>query len=192
MSKLIIGCGMPRSGTGSLAKLLNNCKNVSVKHEFHTHLPFNFNRIRLREKLKHIESLKGDIVGDVAHYYLNYIEELVRYHHAKVIIMKRDKRKVMKSITCFGWNPYIQKKVEGSEAFPFYAKNVDTAAGFHWQMYYEEAEKWKNRFPGKVLIIDINELNSKEGIKKIFDFCDIPEEHRKYKIGIREHKHFKL
>lgn len=192
MDKLIIGCGMPRSGTGSLAKLLNKCKNVRVTHELQISLPFKFNRIKLREKIKFIEELKGDIVGDVAHYYLNYIEELIRYHKAKVLIMKRDKRKVMRSIKSLGWNPYIQKSVPGSEAFPFYAKNVDTAAGFHWQEYYEQAEKWKNRFPGKVLIVDIEDLNSKEGVKKIFDFCEIPEEDRKYKIGIREHKNFKL
>lgn len=183
---------MPRSGTGSLAKLLNNCKNVRMAHELNMHLPFKFNRIKLREKLKLIEELKGNIIGDVAHYYLNYIEELIRYHQAKVIIMKRDKRKVMQSIKSLGWNPYIQKNVPGSEAFPFYAKNVDTAAGFHWQEYYEQAEKWKNRFPGKVLIVNIGDLNSKEGIKKIFDFCEIPEEDRKYKTKIKVHKHFGL
>lgn len=183
---------MPRSGTGSLAKLLNNCKNVRVEHELQIHLPFEFNRIKLREKLKLIEKLNGNIIGDVAHYYLNYIEELIRYHKAKILVMKRDKRKVMQSIKSFGWNPYIQKKVPGSEAFPFYAKNVDTAAGFHWQMYYEQVERLRNRFPNKILVVDIEWLNSEEGIKKIFDFCEIPEEDRKYKVGIRRHKHFGL
>ena len=192
MSKLIIGCGMPRSGTGSLAKLLNNCKNVRIEHELQIHLPFKFNRIKLRKKIGYIKDLDGEIIGDVAHYYLNYVEELIRYYEAKVLVMRREKAKVMKSIKSLGWNPYIQKKIPGSDAFPFYAKNVDTAAGFHWQEYYEQVEKLKNRFPSKILVVDIEWLNSKEGIKKIFDFCEIPEEDRKYKVGIRRHKHFGL
>ncbi len=189
---MIIGCGMPRSGTGSLSKLLSKCKGVNVTHELHTHLPYIFDRDKFKFKLEQVNKLKGEIIGDVGHYYLNYIEELVRFHDCKIVVMKRDKQKVMKSIKSLGWNPYIQRKIPGSESFPFHAKNVDTAAGFHWQEYYERVKQLQNRFPKKILLVDIEDLNSKEGITKIFDFCEIPEEKRKYKVGIREHKYFGL
>jgi len=191
-NNLIIGCGMPRSGTKSISKLLSNCKNVNIPHEFKICLPYEFNRNKLRQKLFHIEKLKGNIIGDVAHYYLNYIEELIKHHNAKIIVMKRDKKKVSKSIKSLGWNPYIQKKVEGSEAFPFYAKNVDTATEFYWDDYYKKIRELQHRFQNKILVVDIEWLNSKEGITKIFDFCEIPEEDRKYKTKIRENKHFGL
>jgi len=188
----IIGCGMPRTGTKSLSKLLSGCKKVKVAHQLGEPLPFNFDRMKLRKKIELIKAQKGEIVGDVAHYYLNYIEELIKIHKVKVIVMKRDKQKTMKSSKALDWNPYIQKNVKGSEAFPYHCKNVDTATGFYFDEYYELIRRLKNRFISKILVIDVESLNTKEGITKIFDFCNIPEKDRKYKIGIRENKHFGL
>ena len=182
MKYRIICCGMPRSGLGSLAKLLKINKIKMAEPEV---LPYKFDRIKLRRKMK------KDFQGDVGHYYLNYIEELVRYHSAKIIVLERDKAKVMKSIKALGYNPYIQKNIPGSEAFPFFAKNLDTAAGFHHYDYCKKIKTMKHRFGGKVLVLPIDSLNEKEGIKKILDFCDIPEKGRKYK-KIRINKKFKL
>ena len=50
----------------------------------------------------------------------------------------------------------------------------------------------KDRFTNKMLMVDIEWLNSKENITKIFDFCEIPEKERKVKVGIRENKKFNL
>ena len=137
--------------------------------------------------------------ADFGHYYLNYIEELVRYHNAKIIVMKRDKAKVVKSVKAWGWNPYIQKKHNTTkerdkiaESFPFHAKNVDTATHFYYDDYYKEVKRMKDRFTNKMLMVDIEWLNSKENITKIFDFCEIPEKERKVKVGIRENKKFNL
>lgn len=193
-NKIIIGCGLPRTGTGSLAKLLNGCKNFQVGHETLIHLPYEFNRDKLYEKLEIIHRFKGSYIGDIGHYYLNYLDYLIKFKHAKIICMKRDKHKVIKSMKeTMKWNPYSQRNIEGSEAFPHIPKSsFELSASIHFDIYYKEIHRLKRKYPSRILIFHVKGLNDREGIHRLFNFLKIPKEDRTYNVGIREHKNLGL
>lgn len=165
---VLIICGMPKSGINDLAYLLNIREEEEV-------LPYKIDRVKLRKKLGRIK--ENNLEGDIGHYYLNYLEELLKIYNAKVIVLKRNKKEVMRSMKDFGWNPYSQRTIKGSEAFPYHCKNIDTATGYYYDEYYDKVNKMKTRFPNKVLILDPLYFD----IDKIFDFLDIAQKDRKYK-----------
>lgn len=184
---------MPRSGTGSLAKLINSCKNSHVSHETHTHLSYDFDKKKLLEKLEVIFKMSGKYIGDVGHYYLNYLDYFIRYKDAKVVCMKRDKFKVIQSMKKTpGWNVYKDTTRKDKFPFPQIDKSFEIAAGIHHSIYYKKIRKLKNRFPSKILILHVDELNHREGVHKLFNFLKIDKEDRVYNVGIREHKELGL
>ncbi len=193
-TQIIIGCGMPRTGTGSLQKLLNGCKGFQIEHEALIHLPFKFDRNKLYEKLEIIHKLTGNYVGDIGHYYLNYLDYLIKFKHARIICMKREKNKVIKSMKAtMDWSPYRQRSVEGSEAFPHIPKSsFALSASIHYEMYYHEIHRLKRKYPSRIMIFHVKELNEREGIHRLFNFLKIEKEDRVYNVGIREHKNLGL
>ena len=80
MKNYVIGLGTGRCGTVSLAKLLSGCKNTNVSHEFrervdiHYRLSWEFNEREAERRVQNLKSISGNLVGDVAHYYLNYVD----------------------------------------------------------------------------------------------------------------------
>ena len=172
MRNKIVVCGMPRSGFGSIIKLLRfNKLNVNSEGS----LPYKFDRNRLKKKLD-----SSDVF--VGHYYLNYIEELLKIHKAKIIVLKRDRKEVMESIKSYKFNPYHQKKIDGAEGFPFHCKNIDTATGYYHEEYYKLINSMFKRYSNRFLLVNTKDLNSEEYLKKILDFCEIPESDHKIKI----------
>ena len=105
MKKYVIAFGTGRCGTKSLAYLLNNCKNTDVAHEWikfwkerklrekRVCLPPKFNLNMVDDKINYLKSLKSDLVGDVAFYYLNYINYLQeKLKPLKIIYLYRNKK----------------------------------------------------------------------------------------------------
>lgn len=190
--QIIIGCGMPRSGTGSLAKLINDCKNATIGHETQTHLSFEFNKEKLKEKLWVIDKMKGKYVGDVGHYYLNYLDYLIRFKKVKVVCIQREKGKVIESMKTLGWNVYQDSTRDKLFPFPQINKKFEIAASIHYDLYNRKIRQLKRKFPYNILIIKTEDLNNREGVHKIFNFLKIDREDRNYQIGIREHKNLGL
>lgn len=179
MSNLIFGCGMPKSGLKELSKILSKCKKVNVKYQYKDILPHKYNPGKLRIKIESLRKLRGELVGDVGHYYLSYVEDLIRIYNSRVVCLKEDRKEIIKLMKELDHNPYHQKVDEESKGFPYYAKELDTATGYYWDGYYKLIERLRSRIPHRLLILESKELKTEEGIKKLFDFCKIPEECRK-------------
>ena len=74
---IFIGCGTGRCGTTSLAKLIAGCDGAVCYHERRPLLPWVFNAELFQERLKWLSTATARIIGDVAYYYLPYLEKFM-------------------------------------------------------------------------------------------------------------------
>ena len=94
--KLIFGLGTGRCGTVSLSELLNIQAGFAVTHESEPLLPWEFDKKAIEKKLEQLLQYEGAVVGDVAFYYLPYVEYILSgYANAKFICLKRDKAETL-------------------------------------------------------------------------------------------------
>ena len=200
MKKYIIGLGTGRCGTVSLAKLLNDCKNVNVSHEFrergdkHYRLSWDFQEEEAKRRIENLKKLEGNLVGDVAHYYLNYIDYLNNnLENVKFILLYRDASEVVNSFMkksgnfchwlspehpVFKMNNY--KHIDWDRTFPKYdeCQTKEIAIRKYYTEYSLLAYVHSINYKDKFFVLNIRELNNKQ--KELFDFLEIPEEDRVY------------
>ena len=202
---IVIGMGSGRSGTKSLAKLLDEQDNAKVTHEYGEPLHWDLNELHwqlwedrldkwkdARIRKEWINQVK--INGDVASWYLPYIEKVIQDNFdglktpilgldIKVIVLKRDKDEVIESFDEWtGQGNRWQEKggdwPEYDHAFPTYPDGLSKreAIGQYWEDYYETCE-WLEDVTDFVKVFDIDVLNSKEGQQEIFDFLGVDGEY---------------
>lgn len=125
---VVIGLGSGRSGTASLAKLLNTQKNALCFHEMnpscvrhdgtpqpiltgvkdmhaitlggdHTALTVDLSRAVAAKEYDLLQEMDAvSLLGDIAHYYLSYVEAIIALNlPVKFICLKRDRHKTIKS-----------------------------------------------------------------------------------------------
>lgn len=199
--QLIIGLGSGRCGTTSLYKLLNSQKNSFICHESKPLLTWIFDEKKIDNKLKKILSKDKKYIGDVASYYLQYIEHIISKNPStKFIILKRPKEEVVKSfinktkfLNFFKWNLWIRKpkKKENkwSKMFPKYNLNSkEEAIAKYWEEYYSKADKLIKKYPLNIKIFNTSDLNSEQKVKEILDFCNISAKDKRIKYGIKVNK----
>ena len=195
--KFIIGIGTGRCGTMSLARFLSQCKGVFVDHERREGgwvLPWEFNRKLADGKIEMLKKLYGEIVGDVAFYYLNYIRYFFeKLPNLKVIVMKRDREETILSYLkkTEGRNHWIENpekygwRVDSTwdKAYPkFETKDKKEAIGKYWDLYYQKVELLKKEFPEKILEVNLEDFNKKETQDEIYNFVGVLPEKRVYGI----------
>jgi len=199
---IVIGMGSGRSGTKSLAKLLDHQDNAEVTHEYEEPLHWDLNSLHWQlfedriedwdeatteqffDKFEEGEIVETVVKGDVASWYLPYVEEMVRegiewLGNVKVIALKRDRSEVIESFDEWtGQGNRWQKKggdwPEYDNAFPTYSDDLTKrdAIGEYYDEYYETCE-WLEDVTDFVKVFDIDVLNSEEGQQKLFDFLGI-------------------
>ena len=99
-SRTVIGIGSGRCGTLSLAKLLDNQKNVHVTHERRPLLPWQTadRKTLVAERIASLQRNKSSLIGDVASFYLPYVEELIaQVPDVRIVALKRDCDEVVRS-----------------------------------------------------------------------------------------------
>ncbi len=185
---MIIGCGMVRSGTGSLAKILDGCRGLNIKHEHETHLPFKPDLEKFEKKFQLLKEIPS-LGGEVAHYNLYYVDQFMEKDPTiKFVCVKRSFELVLKSIMAnLSFNPYRSLE-EGHEAFPKLDVEFEDAIKMHYDWYYNKAQELTNKYPNNFLIFRINEFSTSYGLGRLFDYLKIPKEDRVYDIGIKVHK----
>ena len=209
MKKIIFGLGTGRCGTLSLAASLNSCKNSLITHEGRgigkklkedpILLPWNENSFLLDRTLKQISNREYSLVGDIAFYYLPYVEIILgKYPDSKFICMKRNRtdtvnsymKKTVKRNHWQEWMPKCawNKDLKWDPCYPKYeAKDKITAISKYWEEYYIEAERLEIAYPNKFSIFDINELNTGDGLKGIRRFIGDPTmmiiPNKKFNVG---------
>ena len=201
-SPMFLGVGTGRCGTVSLAKLIGDCDNCVVFHEanwghkqhkHNTPLPWVFDEDQASLRMKNMKKRESvdSLFGDVAFYYLNYLDFfLEKYPNLKIVHIYRDKEEVVKSYLAktsseFGPKDYdnwtkgsnIADKI-WTPCYPQY--EVDSkreGISRYYDEYISKTEKYKDR----MFEIDVKNLNSFEYQAKLFDYLQIPHGSRKYR-----------
>lgn len=201
--RLVIGLGTGRCGTLGLAALLNGQNDALVTHEggsrcgntalpgtrqlsemLRGHLPWLPDADRLESRMAAFENTDAGLIGDVAFYYLPYVELIVERSRLPVsfVCLKRDREQTIRSFlehTRYR-NHWFQH--DGSHwrpddtwdpCFPKY-QTPDKAKCInqYWLDYYEEAERHQRAFDN-FQIFDVDVLNDPVGVNELLDFLDI-------------------
>lgn len=195
MPYLLLGCGTGRSGTASLARLLDGCRGTWVTHEQKPVLPWRYDPRYLTNRILYWRSLDTPFVGDVASWNLHYIEPLLQYFPAlRAICLERPKDEVVESWErkTPTWN-HVQHPdswradwdVDDKfvDSFPkFMADSKREALELYWHLYRDEIRRLQRRHPANVAIFDMGwALNTREGQDAIFEHAGIPPEARAYR-----------
>lgn len=186
-----VGCGTGRCGTTSLAKLIAGCEDAVCCHERRPLLPWAFNEESFQERVKWFSASTAGVTGDVAYFYLPYLEKLIgALPGLKIVCLERNRQAVIDS---FMWKTRWQNRWydhDGGEwaedpvwdrTFPKYdLKDKAEAIGAYWDEYRRGIRLVDRKFPDRVKLLSLAELNQIEGQRRIFDFLEIPEKSRRY------------
>jgi len=129
------------------------------------------------------------LVGDMASFYLPYIEAAIACEPGiRVVCLKRDRDEVVAVFSQvldesypLPINHWAVSPTAGwhhdplwSQTFPRYELQ-DRAEGIarYWSEYYERADKLSRQFPDNVIVVDANQLTSQDGVRQILDFVGI-------------------
>jgi len=208
MKRMVFGLGCGRCGTKSLAYILNQQDGADVSHEADERMWYSKTRdpIASRNRIQKISQREGSLIGDIAFYNLWWWEEIIELcGDVKFVCIKRNKEDTVNSLVqkcgrrCRRnglWRDYWSKEefieVNGvtykrfgttwSRCFPnMSGKTITDRAANYYDLYYELVEKIK----GDVEVFDVEDLNSREGQDKIFDFLELPAKGRKYYLNMR-------
>lgn len=185
---IFLGFGTGRCGTCSLARLVNLCKNTTVGHERGRFLTtwYNPDEEKLEKLIEHLNEIssKGITVGEVSLTFLPRLEYIcTKISNVKLVHIWRDKEEVVDSFM----RSHRESRLDpGNEhvgtdptpgswgIFPIIdGYNKRQQYEFYWEMY----ERWAKEFPNAYQL-NVNSLNSREEMNKLFDFLGIPEENR--------------
>lgn len=205
--KFIFGLGTGRCGTQSLAHLLNQQNDSMCVHEgvFYTefieknkirsigglekfiHLPWKIDKDILIRILLLMEGLKYSYVGDVAFYYLPYIDDIIQLiPSAKFICLKRTRQSVIKSFMEKTSNNYWYQGYKPTSnstiiyniwnpCFPKYPiSNHHDAIGRYWDEYYETIEQLIKRYPDNIKLFETKDLNNQTEINNLLLWLEYP------------------
>ena len=141
------------------------------------------------------------ILGDVASFYLPYVEEAFESDAEptlKVICLKRPRSEVIAAFvrhldaTCHvPTNHWSENPSTGwfhdplwTHAYPQYATtDREEGIGLYWDEYYQRSDRLAEQYPDRFLLIDTEELTSLTGVHRLLDFVGIPEDRQVPVVG---------
>lgn len=203
----LLGLGSGRCGTLSLARLLNQQPNAHVTHEARPLLPWNAkNRDTLvAERIARFNTAQARLVGDVASFYLPYVERFISLvPDLRVVCLWRDREEVVESFARWSdqahsapadhWSvrpqPGLFHDPVWSTIFPKYdVASREEGIRRYWDEYYENAEELVRKFPGNVRIFDMEaSLNTEPGQREVLRFVGLRNEEHVLQVGLRTHR----
>lgn len=193
--QLVLGIGSGRCGTLSLARLLDAQPAAVVTHERRPLMPWSSSDSQslVSERIASFRRNTADIVGDVASYYLPYIEESIRQVPSiRIVALKRDCEEVVKSFCAWSdlahsaptdhWSEqpaagYFHDPV-WSTVFPKYpVASREEGIRRYWKEYYETVDKLQRAYPENIRVFGMNEtLNTQPGQRELLSFAGVPRE----------------
>jgi hypothetical protein len=194
--RIVLGMGTGRCGMHALAQFLSQQPDFDVTHEEWPLLSWTSKVAAdlIRERFLRIRRKRtARVIGDVAPFYLPYVEEALRLEpNLRVICLQRPREEVVCS---FGdWldkvqplptNHWAQETAPGwyhdpvtTRTFPQYDLQ-DRAAGIarYWDEYSARSSDLATRHPQNVRIVDMAPaLNTPEGQREVLRFVGIPDD----------------
>lgn len=182
----VIGLGSGRSGTVSLSTLLDAQRATSVTHETRPLLPWIPDEEQLSVRLAQLAHRDASISGDVAYYYLPYVERINhRLPGVKFVCMRRNFDDTVRSLMAKtdGRNHWVDH--DGSlwrtddqwdKTMPsFQVMPKIEAVRRYVSEYYIEAERLQRQLPRAFRIFDIEMLNNPRGTVSILTHIGITD-----------------
>lgn len=202
--RIILGMGSGRCGTNSLATLLNQQPGCRITHEEWPILPWEPEEAELliRERFQRIRRMRSSpVIGDVASFYLPYVEEAIRLEpEIRIVCLKRPREQVVRS---FGtWldkvhplptNHWAKNPAPGWYHEPVYTRmfpqyDTDDRAegiGRYWDEYYTRADELLAKFPENVRQFEMERaLNTAEGQRELLHFVGIPPQEQVLSLDV--------
>lgn len=193
---VVIGLGTGRSGTVSLARLLDAQPDAAVGHEMRPLLPWHAEPARVEFRLWQLEHRSERLVGDVAYSYLPAVEQIAAaLPDARFVCLRRNREEVVESMMKKTPRTNLWADHDGTEwehdpvwdpTMPSYPPMPKRdAIGRYWDDYYRAAADLELALDGRFRVFDLNEtLNTDAGVNLLLDFVGVPEDERVAHVGI--------
>ena len=184
MEYAILGTGTGRSGTVSLSKILNSCRNSNVTHENKRYMiPYNNPDTVIQRINNEFTDVGHSFFGDVNYTYFMHLERITA--PVKWIFLHRDMEDTVNSwlnklggmSRCYPKDrPHIQHRY-WNQFFPQYdfVNNAKEA----WEMYWRSYESMSKCIPNS-FHIDMLDLNKDDKLEEMYDFLNMPESWRAF------------
>lgn len=193
--QIILGMGAGQCGLNLLSEILQKQPDCKMTYEQWPVLPWKrrSNLPGIRERIaRWQETCTESIVGDVAAFYLPYVEEAIEYDSTiRMICLKRPRSEMVAALARFvdttckvPTNHWSEIPPKGwyhdplwTQTFPQYAtSDRDEAIGLYWDEYYQRANNLAERYPSHFLLMDTDELTEMAGVRKLLEFVGIPRD----------------
>ena len=182
MKKFIFGIGTGRCGTTSLSHLLNGQFGANITHEMSGDilLPWEFNKKEYDRYIGSLCNRKGEFIGDVSFYLINYVPQIIKdFPESKILVLKRNKQETINSfIKKIGplehWvsNPRMFSAYDKCfPKFDFESQKIKRIS-LYYDLYYSLLEQIDC---DQIMLLNTNELNDEKKIKKVLKFCGFEE-----------------
>jgi len=170
----VIGLGTGRSGTTSLAALLNAQRGAHVGHESYPWtLPWSPDPADIKKAGKWLGEQDGYLVGDVSHAWLPMVQYL---DGVRCIALRRRVEDTVDSFVRAIPAAYIQEDgTHGRAEFPTY----DLPERGAWRRYVQVYHFWADAEPS-VRVFPMNALNSRAGQRHILRAAGVPADRHRY------------
>lgn len=193
---IVFGIGTGQCGTRGLAVILNGQPGAYITHECLPVLPWRheFDRPGIRERLNRFRTAwPHRFVGDVASYYLPYVEEAISLDpNVRIVCLERSRDSVilgfcrwLDSVNPLPTNHWSDRPLEGwhhepiwTRTFPQYkVRNREEGISCYWEEYHMIAGDLARRFPDNVRVFPTeSSLSTESGLQALLTFVGIPED----------------
>lgn len=188
---ILIGCGTGRCGSTSLARLVGASAGAHCTHERRPLMPWVFSQELFDERVRYFSGAPTSIIGDVAYYYLPYLDRLLdALPAARVICMRRDREQMIRSFMEWTrWRnhwydhdgtEWVRDHVWDATHPKFDIPDKQQALGAYWDDYYRQIGLVAEAHPGRVQVIELTEINTRAGQERVLDFLEVPGDRRRY------------
>ncbi|MCX7424709.1 MAG: hypothetical protein NTW96_03630 [Planctomycetia bacterium] len=203
--QIVLGMGAGQCGTGLLAEILNQQPCARVTHQEPPLLPWTPDGRTggIGERLRRmLDARQEPVVGDVASFYLPYVEEAVALEPSiRIVCLTRPREEVVEGFCRsldggfpFPVNHWSREPAPGwhhdpilSRTFPQY-DTQDRTEGIrrYWDEYHQRVEELLRRYPDNVRLWDTEILTTEAGVREVLSFAGIPADQQVILTGRRE------